>query len=84
MRCPGISVYAASCDKYQLVQNVQEGETDCGLVMLTGTIREMGFEGPRTGAVAHLLMMFIQAYAHATVTRRWPGQHSEFLSASQA
>lgn len=83
LRYPGISVYAASHNKYQMAQDVQPGETDYGLVVLekfTGTVRAIGFNAERTGAIAHLLMMFIQAYAHSTVTRRWPGQHTEFLN----
>lgn len=83
LRYPGISIYAASHNRYQLVQDVQEGETDYGLVVLekfTSTVRQAGFGAARTGVLAHLLMLFITAYAHATVTRRWPGQHSEFLN----
>lgn len=83
LRYPGISIYAASHNRYQLVQDVQEGETDYGLLVLekfTGTVRQAGFDAARTGVLAHLLMLFISAYAHSTVTRRWPGQHSEFLN----
>jgi AcrR family transcriptional regulator len=84
LRYPGISIYAASHNRYQLVQDVQAGEIDYGLLVLekfTGTVRSAGFEAKQTGVLSHLLMMFVAAYAHSTVTRRWPGQHTEFLSA---
>jgi hypothetical protein len=83
VRYPGISAYATSHNKYQLVQDVRNGEPDYGLLVLekfTGTVREIGLNAHRTGVLAHLFMLFIQAFAHATVARRWPGQHGEFLN----
>lgn len=83
LRYPGVSAYVASHNKYQLVQDVAEDETDYGLLVLEhfmATVRKMGFDGQRTGITAHLLMLFISVYAHATVARRWPGQHTEFLN----
>ena len=87
LRYPGISVYVATHNRYQLVQDVREGETDYGLVFFekfTTTVRNFGLDAERTGVFAHLLMMFITSFAHSTVTRRWPGQHNEFLSSKLA
>ncbi|WP_152495116.1 TetR/AcrR family transcriptional regulator C-terminal domain-containing protein [Paraburkholderia kururiensis] len=83
VRYPGIAIYAASHNRYQLVQEVEGDEVDYGLLVLekfSGTVRQMGFDQARTGSLAHMLMMFIQSYAHSTVKRRWPGQHAEFLN----
>ena len=66
------------------MQDVVEGETDYGLLVFerfNGTVRSAGLDAQRTGVIAHLFVMTIAAYAHSTVTRRWPGQHSDFLSA---
>lgn len=82
LRYPGISVYVASHNRYQMVQDVAETETDYGLLMLerfSAMVRQIGFDGQRTGVTAHLLMMFISSFAHSTVARRWPGQHADFL-----
>lgn len=83
IRYPGVSVYVTSHNRYQLVQDVNKGETDYGLVFIekfTSLVRQSGFEVARVGTFAHLLLMFITSYAHSTVTRRWPGQHGEFLN----
>jgi AcrR family transcriptional regulator len=83
IRHPGVSMYIATHNRYQLVQDVVEGETDYGLQFLerfSATVRTAGFDAKRTGVIAHLLVMTIAAYAHSTVTRRWPGQHTDFLS----
>lgn len=84
LRYPGVSMYIATNNRFQLVQDVLEGETDYGLLVFerfNATVRAAGFDAQRTGVIAHLFVMTISAYAHSTVTRRWPGQHSDFLSA---
>jgi AcrR family transcriptional regulator len=87
LRYPGIAMYVSTHNRYQMVQDVGEGETDFGLVFFEkflATVRQAGFDAERTGTYAHLLIMFVTSSAHATVTHRWPGQHSEFLSAKLA
>ncbi|WP_211368958.1 TetR/AcrR family transcriptional regulator [Pseudoxanthomonas jiangsuensis] len=84
LRYPGISIYAASHNRYQLVQDVDGGEIDYGLLVLekfVGTVRQIGLDPGRTGSLAHQLMMFVQSYSYSTVARRWPGQHAAFLRA---
>lgn len=87
LRYPGVSVYVSSNNRYQLVQDVGEGETDYGLLFIekfTSAVRQSGFDAERVGIFAHLLLMSITNYAHSTVTRRWPGQHGEFLNSKLA
>lgn len=82
LRYPGISIYASSHNRYQLVQDVRPGETDYGLQVLeksVATVRKIGFDASRTAALTYQLMLFVRSYSHATVARRWPGQHAEFL-----
>ena len=83
LRYPGIAVYVASHNRYRMVQDVREGETDYGILFFekfTTTVRHAGFDAMRTAVYAHLVVELVTSYAHATVARRWPGQHSEFLS----
>ena len=83
LRYPGIVVYVASHNRYRLVQDVEEGETDYGILFFerfTTAVRRAGFDALRTAAYAHLLADIITSYAHATVARRWPSQHSQFLN----
>lgn len=83
LRYPGIVVYVASHNRYRLVQDVGEGETDYGIQFFerfTTAVRGVGFDALRTAAYAHLLADIITSYAHATAARRWPSQHSQFLN----
>ncbi|MES2415247.1 MAG: TetR/AcrR family transcriptional regulator C-terminal domain-containing protein [Pseudomonadota bacterium] len=83
LRYPGIASYVASHNRYRMVQDVQEGETDYGILFFekfTTTMRQAGFDALRTAAYAHLVVELVTSYAHATVARRWPGQHGEFLN----
>ena len=82
LRYPGVVIYVATHNRYQLFQDVREGEKDFGLLTFerfVATIRQMGFDANRTGIFAHLIMSFISHFAHLTVTHRWPGQSREFL-----
>lgn len=82
LRYPGITMYVASHNRYLVVQDVEEGETDYGIVQFekfVSAVRRAGFSAELTGTYAHLLAMFITSAAHATVAHRWPGQHSQFL-----
>ena len=83
IRHPGIASYVVSHNRFRMVQNVEDGETDYGVLFFEkfmATVRSAGFDAPRTGVYAHLLIEFITAYAHATVAHRWPGEHSSFLN----
>lgn len=87
LRYPGVCIYAASSNKYQLVQDVQPGETDYGLLMLEAfnrTVRQGGFDAAHCGSLAHLLMQFVQSHAFFAVTRRLVGPHSCNLQARLA
>lgn len=87
LRYPGIAMYIATHNRYLMVQDVMEGETDYGLVQFekfVSTVRRAGFNAQLTGTYAHLLAMFVTSSAHATVTHRWPGQHSKFLTEKMA
>lgn len=82
LRYPGVAMYLATHNRYMVVQDVREGETDYGLVHFENymaAVRRAGFNAERTGIYTHLLAMFVASSAHATVTHRWPGQHSKFL-----
>lgn len=82
IRHPGIASYVVSHNRFRMVQKVEAGETDYGVVFFEkflATVKGAGFDAPRTGVYAHLLIEFVTAYAHATVAHRWPGEHSGFL-----
>lgn len=83
LRYPGVVVYVASHNRYRLVQDVREGEIDYGILFFerfTSAVCGADFDALHTAAYAHLLADLICSYAHATVARRWPSQHSEFLN----
>src|SRR5207247_2283874 len=83
IRHPGIASYVVSHNRFRMVQKIEHGDTDYGILFFerfVAAVREAGFDAPRTGVYAHLLIEFISAYAHATVAHRWPGEHSSFLN----
>ncbi|PSL84913.1 transcriptional regulator [Variovorax sp. WS11] len=83
LRYPGIVVYLASHNRYRLVQDVDEGEIDYGILFFerfTSAVRGAGFDALHTAGYAHLLADLITSFAHATIARRWPSQHGEFLN----
>jgi AcrR family transcriptional regulator len=83
LRYPGIVEYVSSHNRYRLVQDVSDGEIDYGILFFerfTTAVHGAGFDALRTAGYAHLLADLISSYAHATVARRWPSQHSEFLN----
>lgn len=82
LRYPGIVSYVAMHNRYQLFQDVREGETDYGVLAFekyVATIRKMGLDAQRTGIYAHLSLEFISHFSHLTVTHRWPNQSRELL-----
>ncbi|MDB5871613.1 MAG: TetR family transcriptional regulator [Ramlibacter sp.] len=86
-RYPGIAAYVLSHNKFRMVQAVQPGETDYGVLLFekfTSAVRNMGFDAARTGVYAHLLNEFITGYAQATAAHRWPGEHARFLDSKLA
>jgi len=83
IRHPGIASYVVSHNRFRMVQKVEPGEIDYGILFFerfVAAVREAGFDARSTGVYAHLLIEFISAYAHATVAHRWPGEHSNFLN----
>ena len=78
----GVASYVVSHNKYRMVQDVRAGETDYGVLVFekfNSAVRAAGFDGPQTGMYTHLLNEFVTAYAQATATYRWAGEHSDFL-----
>lgn len=78
----GIASYVVSHNKYRMVQDVADGETDYGILVFekfNSAVRAAGFDGPSTGMYTHLLNEFVTAYAQATATNRWAGEHADFL-----
>jgi len=83
----GIAAYVVSYNKFRMVQAVQEGMIDYGILLFekfTAAVRAAGFDAQRTGMYSHLLNEFITGYAQATATHRWPGEHAGFLDARLA
>lgn len=83
LRYPGIASYVTSHNRYRVVQDVLEGETDYGIMFLeksTTTMRQAGFDALHTASYTHLVFDLVTSYANATVSRRWPGQHGQFLN----
>jgi len=82
VRYPGIAAYVVSHNRYRVIQDVRENETDYGILFFerfTAAVKAIGFDAPSTGVYAHLLMEFIKTSAHATVRHMWPGEHKDFL-----
>ncbi|MBI2728401.1 MAG: TetR/AcrR family transcriptional regulator C-terminal domain-containing protein [Polaromonas sp.] len=83
LRYPGIASYVSTHNRYRMVQDVQAGETDYGILFFekfSSTMRQAGFDAMHTAAYAHLVVELVTSFAHSTVARRWPGQHGEFLN----
>lgn len=82
LRYPGVVSYVATHQRYQLFQDVREGERDYGVLAFEkyiGTIRKMGLDARRTGTYAYLSLEMIAHFSHLTVTHRWPNQSRELL-----
>lgn len=82
LRYPGIVSYVAMHQRYQLFQDVRDGETDYGVLAFEkyiGTIRKMGLDAHRTAIYAHLSLELISHFSHLTVSHRWPNQSRELL-----
>jgi AcrR family transcriptional regulator len=82
LRYPGIASYVISENRYRVLQDVAEDETDYGMLFLekfTTTMRRAGFDPLHTGVYAHLMLELVTSYAHSTVSGRWPAQHSDYL-----
>jgi AcrR family transcriptional regulator len=79
---PGVAAYVVGHNRFRLVQNMNPGEIDSGVMMFerfVGATRAGGFDAQQTTTYAHLLMEFLITMAHSTVRHRWPGEHSTFL-----
>ncbi len=80
----GVLRYLMSHNRNRLFQQVQEGETDYGLVYLNrvAQIFERGGFTPAQAAMGyHLLAQYVMSAAYAAVNRQLPGQHAAFISA---
>ena len=69
---PGVSLYVASHNRYRLFQNVDEGETDYGLMYfnhLTTALKQGGFSADQVALGYHLIAQFLVASTMAEAAR---------------
>jgi AcrR family transcriptional regulator len=79
----GIAAFLVSHNRFRLVQSVQPGETDYGILLFDrfmAAVKAAGFDAALTGTYGHLLNEFVTGYAQATAAHRWPGEHAGFLT----
>ncbi|HKY93384.1 MAG TPA: TetR/AcrR family transcriptional regulator C-terminal domain-containing protein [Nevskiaceae bacterium] len=79
---PGVAAYVIGHNRFRLVQTMNPGEIDPGVMMFerfVGATRAGGFDAQETTTYAHLLMEFLITMAHSTSRHRWPGEHGLFL-----
>lgn len=79
---PGIAAYVVSHNRFRMVQLVENGETDFGIMLFDrfmALFRALRFHPRRMAMWGHLIMEFIVSNAYATVRHRWPGEHGDFL-----
>src|SRR5690606_13300286 len=79
---PGVSLYVASHNRYRLFQNVEEGETDYGLMYfnhLTTALKQGGFTADQVALGYHLIAQFLVASTMAEAARQLPAYHQGFI-----
>ena len=79
---PGVSQYIASHNRFRLFQQVEEGETDYGVVFFDHVARAFlqgDFTPEQAGLAFHLLMQFIVASCMSLVSRQLPADHEKFI-----
>lgn len=79
---PGVVDYLASHNRFRLVQQVQEGETDYGVLAferLSAAIMRAGYSNQDAAMLGHLVRMFVLSSAQAEANFQTPGFHKRFL-----
>jgi len=82
VKYPGIVAYVVSHNRYRLLQDVSEGETDYGILFferLASCIRQAGLDARRTAMFMHLLLQHVLTSGHQKAHHQLPGDHQAFL-----
>lgn len=78
----GVVAYVMSHNRYRLFQDVEEGETDYGIVFfdrLSACVRQAGMDASTTAMFVHLLLQHVLASSYQQTSRQLPGDHHAFL-----
>ena len=78
----GIVAYVMSHNRYRLFQDLEQGETDYGIVFfdrLAACVRQAQMEASTTAMFVHLLLQHVLASAYQQTSRQLPGDHHAFL-----
>lgn len=79
---PGVAQYIASHNRFRLFQQVDEGETDYGVVVFDYVARAFlqgGFTPEQASLAFHLLMQYLVASSMSLVSRQLPADHEKFI-----
>ena len=79
---PGIAAYVMSHNRYRLIQDVAQGETDYGILFfdrVVSCVRQSGLDASRTAMFTHLILQHVLASAHQQTSHQLPGDHHNFL-----
>ena len=82
LRYRGVVLYTGAHNKYRVVQAVEEGETDYGLVFLDSLFRGimmMKLDAANTVLFAEIFIDFISSQARSAITTRLPRAHQGYL-----
>lgn len=82
VKYPGIASYVMSHNRYRLLQDVEAGETDYGILFfdrVVACVRQSGLNAARTAMFTHLLLQHVLASAHQQTSHQLPGDHHSFL-----
>jgi AcrR family transcriptional regulator len=78
----GIVAYVMSHNRYRLFQDVEEGDTDYGVLFfdrLAACVRQAGMDASSTAMFVHLLLQHVLASAYQQTSHQLPGDHHAFL-----
>jgi AcrR family transcriptional regulator len=78
----GIVAYVMSHNRYRLFQDVEQGETDYGVVFfdrLAACVRQAGLDPSSSSMFVHLLLQHVLASAYQHTSHQLPGDHHAFL-----
>jgi hypothetical protein len=82
VKYPGIVSYVVSHNRYRLIQDVEKGDTDYGIIFfdrLVSSVRAAGLNAQRTAMFTHLLLQHVLASAFQQISHQLPGDHHDFL-----
>lgn len=82
LRYRGVVLYTAAHNRYRLVQSVDEGETDYGLVFLDLLFRgamKMSLDAATTVVFCEIFIDFVSSQARAAIGTRLPRAHQGYL-----